>query len=55
MATDGPKGKGRIGAVKDRDQVRNPKSVRWTKRDGSKQFMDQKADEKPFKGVRKKK
>ncbi len=55
MATNGPKGKGRIGAVKDRDQVENPKSGRWTKRDGAKQFMDQKADTKPFKGVRKKK
>ena len=55
MATNGTKGKGRIGAVKDRDQVKNPKSAHWTKRDGSGKFMDQKADEKPFKGIRKKK
>lgn len=54
MATNGPKGGGRKGAVKKRDQVDNPKNQRWTKRDEKKKFMDQKADKKPFKGVRKK-
>jgi hypothetical protein len=55
MATNKPKGDGaRKGAVKDRDQVYNPKNKTWTKRDGDKKFMDQKADQKPFKGVRKK-
>ena len=55
MATNPPKGDGhRNGAVKDRSQVRNPKSDAWTKRDGDNgRFMDQKADTKPFKGVRK--
>lgn len=54
MATNGPKGKGRRGAVRKRAQVRNPKSKRWTKVHGkSRKFTDQKADRKPFKGVRK--
>lgn len=44
----------RKGAVKDRDQVYNPKNDRWTKRDDNGKFMDQKDDGKPFKGVTKK-
>ncbi len=45
----------RTGCVKKRDQVKNPKSKRWTKRSAdSGRFMDQKADKEPFKGVRKK-
>lgn len=57
MATNPPKGDGhRIGAVKDRSQVYNPHNDRWVKRDSdSGQFMDQKSDGKPFKGVRKEK
>jgi len=54
MATNPPKGSGRIGAVRDRDQVFNPHNGRWTKRDDEGRFMDQKADKAPFKGVRKK-
>jgi hypothetical protein len=55
MAMNPPKGDGhRNGAVKDRSQVQNPKNGNWTKRDSdSGQFMDQKTDGKPFKGVRK--
>ncbi len=55
MATNPPKGDGhRNGAVKDRSQVFNPQNERWTKRNGDDgRFMDQKADPKPFKGVRK--
>ena len=57
MATNPPKGDGhRKGAVRDRSQVYNPKTETWVKRnkdDG--QFMDQKADGTPFKGVRKEK
>jgi len=50
------KNKARVGSVKKRDQVYDPKNKRWTKRDvQTGQFMDQKADKKPFKGVRKKK
>ncbi len=54
MATNPPKGDGhRNGAVKDRSQVHNPHNDRWTKRnDETGRFMDQKADSKPFKGVR---
>jgi hypothetical protein len=54
MATNPPTGDGhRVGAVRERSQVHNPKTDRWVKRDtGSGRFMDQKADPKPFKGVR---
>jgi len=57
MATNPPSGDGhREGAVRDRSQTLNPKNDRWTKRDtDTGKFMDQKADSKPFKGVRKEK
>lgn len=46
----------RVGAVKERSQVHNPRTDAWTKRDADTgKFMDQKADKKPFKGVRKEK
>jgi hypothetical protein len=55
MATNPPKGDGhRKGAVKDRSQVQNPQNDAFTKRDkASGEFMDQKKDGTPFKGVRK--
>jgi hypothetical protein len=55
MATNKPYGDNhRIGAVRDRSQVHNPQNDRWVKRDKETgRFMDQKADKKPFKGVRK--
>lgn len=55
MATNPPKGDGhRIGAVKGRTQVFNPKTRDWTKRDADTgRFLDRKADAKPFKGVTK--
>jgi hypothetical protein len=57
MATNPPPGDGhRVGAVRDRSQVFNPANQRWVKRDtDTGRFMDQKADGKPFKGVRKEK
>lgn len=57
MATNPPKGDGhRHGAVRDRSQVKNPVNGNWTKRDkDTGQFMDQKTDGKPFKGVTKEK
>lgn len=57
MASNPPKGDGhRKGAVRDRSQVFNPKTERFVKRDSdSGRFMDQKADDKPFKGVRREK
>ncbi len=56
MATNPPKGDGhRIGPVKGRDQVYNPKTETWTKRGPDKKFMDGKKDGTPFKGVTKKK
>ena len=46
----------RDGAVKQRSQTFNPKTDRWVKRDSETgQFMDQKANQQPFKGVRKEK
>jgi hypothetical protein len=56
MAKNPPVGDGhRHGAVKDRSQVYNPKTDHWTKRGLDGKFMDQKADDEPFKGVRKEK
>lgn len=57
MATNPPSGDGhRHGAVRKRSQVYNPQNDRWTKRDKETgRFIDQKADDKPFKGVRKEK
>ncbi len=53
MATNPPKGDGhRHGAVRDRSQTHNPHIDRWIKRDRTTgQFIDQKADDRPFKGV----
>ena len=55
MATNKPYGDGhRQGAVKDRSQTYNDRNARWTKRDtDTGRFLDQKADNEPFKGVRK--
>lgn len=57
MATNPPVGDGhRKGAVRKRTQIYNPKTEKWVKRAADTgQFMDQKADGKPFKGVRKEK
>ncbi len=57
MATNPPKGDGhRNGAVRNRSQTQNPRMGRWVKRNADTgRFMDQKADSKPFKGVRKEK
>lgn len=57
MAKNPPKGDGRRnGAVKGRSQVHNPKTEKWIKRDTETgRFIDQKTDDKPFKGVRKEK
>jgi len=55
MATNPPAEDGqRNGAVRDRSQVFNPVTQRWTKRDTETgRFMDQKTDGKPFKGATK--
>lgn len=57
MATNPPSGDGRrIGAVTNRSQVYNDTIDRWIKRNSiTGQFMDQKNDGTPFKGVRKEK
>lgn len=55
MATNPPKGDGhRNGAVRKRTQVYNPLTHHWTKRNkDSGEFMDEKSDNKPFKGITK--
>lgn len=56
MAKNPPKGPGRVGAVKERVQVYNPRNNRWVKIDTeTKKFIDQKHDHAPFKGVHKQK
>jgi hypothetical protein len=46
----------RDGSVKDRSQSYNSKTDSWVKRDTETgQFIDQKSDGKPFKGVAKEK
>jgi len=46
----------RKGSVKDRSQTHNPKTDTWVKRDTETgQFINQKSDDKPFKGVPKEK
>ncbi len=46
----------RVGTVRDRSQTHNPRNDPWVKRDtNTGRFIDQKADSKPFKGVRKEK
>jgi hypothetical protein len=56
MASNEPVGDGhRIGAVKKRSQLKTKieGEEHWTKRDKETgQFMDQKADDQKFKGVR---
>jgi hypothetical protein len=54
MATNGAKGGGRQGAVRERSQVLNPVTNQYVKRDlNTGRFMDVKQDGTPFKGVRK--
>lgn len=57
MATNPPKGDSkRNGAVSERSQTHNPQNDKWVKRDtNTGKFIDQKSDNKPFKGVRKEK
>lgn len=57
LATNPPSGDGhRNGAVRDRTQVYNPVIDRWTKRDKETgEFMSQKKDGSPYKGVTKEK
>ena len=57
MATNPPKGDGkRNGAVRNRSQIYNTQNGHWVKRDSDTgRFMDQKADNEPFKGVRREK
>jgi hypothetical protein len=54
VAKNGPKGKGRIGAVRGRKQFYNPQNDTWYKvNTETNRIMDGKADGTPFKGVEK--
>jgi len=57
MATNPPKGDNhRIGEVRQRSQVFNPKTEQWVKRDTETgRFLDVKQDGDKFKGVRREK
>jgi hypothetical protein len=57
MATNPHKGDNhRNGKVIGRSQVYNPKTDNWIKCDtDTGKFMDQKSNDKPFKGIRKEK
>jgi len=57
MATNLPVGDGyRNGASCQRSQTYNPQNNHWVKRNTKTgRFVNQKADDKPFKGVRKEK
>ncbi|MFA5261866.1 MAG: hypothetical protein WC450_11625 [Candidatus Omnitrophota bacterium] len=56
MATNGPKGKGRIGEIKNRSQFVNSKTKLSIKRDATTgKIMDNKTSGGDFKGVRKEK
>lgn len=58
MAKNKPYGdNARVGVVKNRTQVQNPKTGLWVKRDSdTEKFMDVKtSSNKPFKGVTKEK
>ena len=53
MAKNGRKGAGRVGAVKNRSQSRNPKTGLWSKRDTSSgRFVQTKKSGGSFKSVR---
>ena len=43
----------RIGAVRRRSQVLNPRTRRWTTRGPDGRLINGKSDTKPFRGVRK--
>ena len=56
MAKNGRQGHGRVGPIKQRTQVHNPQNNRWIERNTKNgQFINVKADPKPFKDVRKEK
>ena len=57
MAKNKPYGDNqRKGAVRERSQTYNPRTGKWVERDtNSGQFINQKSNPKPFKGVRKEK
>ncbi len=53
MAKNGPKGHGRVGRIKQRSQVLNPKTKRYVERDTKTcRFINVKSDRAPFKDVR---
>ena len=52
MAKNGPIGHGRVGRIKARSQVLNPKTKRYVERDKKTgRFINVKSDRAPFKDV----
>jgi len=52
MAKNGPLGSGRIGRVKNRSQLLNPKTKHYVERDKKTgRFINVKSDRAPFKAV----
>jgi hypothetical protein len=53
MAKNEASGHGRVGRIKHRSQTLNTQNKRWVERDAkSGQFINLKADHKPFKDVK---
>lgn len=44
-----------LGAIKDRSQIKNPVTKKWTKRGSDGRFVSVKGDDKPYRNVRKEK
>lgn len=44
-----------VGRIKDKSQLQNPTTGKWTKRDSSGKFQSVKGDDKPYKNVTKEK
>lgn len=55
MAKNGPRGGGRLGAVRGRSQFKAPNGSRAKRNTQTGQIMAQKQDGRPFKGVRREK
>jgi hypothetical protein len=55
MATNGPKGGGRRGAVRNRSQTKTPSGHAVKRNTQNGRFMNVKSNGKPFKGVTKEK
>ena len=44
-----------VGRIKNKSQLQNPKTAKWTKRGGSGKFQSVKSDDGPYRNIRKEK